>query len=370
MPIRSKLLGILLAALTGVALLVGAGPQPASAVSAGGPVIAAAGNIACDPNNPSFHNLVGSPTACRMKYVSDLLLNAGGAPAYRAILPLGDDQYVCGGLSAYQRSYGPTWGRAAARSYPVTGDKDYRSTANAPQGTDCSVPPGRAAGFFHYFPDLVPSPAPGYLGVGSASDTIGAGDYYSFDLPRACVPGTGVPCWHLVALNFNCRKAPGCTPGTKEYNWLASDLAAHPNTDYPCTLVYWHVPMFSSGAHNASLPGGIDPTYRDWWKLLYADGVDIVLNAHEHDYERFAPMDPTGKADPAAGIREFVVGTGGASHVRFPSAARLATSQASNDNTFGILTLQLHTGGYDWHFIPAAGSGTFTDASTVPTACH
>jgi hypothetical protein len=368
MVMRSKRLWAVVVGITGWALLIATSRLTASAASGDGPVIAAAGNIACDPNNPAFNGLAGSSTACRMLDVSDLLLRSDGSQAYRAVLSLGDNQYVCGGLTAYQRSYDPTWGRAATRTYPVTGDKDYRSSANAPTGTDCSDPPGDASGFFSYFDGLVPSPAPGYLGP--ASDPMGAGGYYSFDLPRGCTPGVGSPCWHVIALNSNCRKAPGCTPGTTQYSWLSNDLTTHPESSYPCTLVYWHVPRFSSGAHNAALAGGIDPTYLSWWKLLYAKGADVILNAHEHDYERFAPMDPAGNPDAAAGIREWVVGTGGASHARFPSAARLPTSQASNDNTFGILTLQLHTDSYDWRFVPAEGTGSFTDASSSPSSCH
>jgi hypothetical protein len=157
-------------------------------------------------------------------------------------------------------------------------------------------------------------------------------------------------------------KAPGCVPGTTQYDWLAADLAAHPDASYPCTLAFWHWPRFSSGAH------GSDASFDAIWRLLYADGVDVVLNAHEHDYERFARLDPDGLPD-GKGIREFVVGTGGASHVHFPTVHRLAGSQASSDDTFGILTLTLHLNGYDWRFRPEPGR-TFRDASTTPTTCH
>ena len=334
-----------------------AGSKTIVHVSPTDPIIAAAGNIACDPNNPAFNGGAGTASACRMRYVSNLLLKKGGVPRYRLVLGLGDMQYVCGGLAAYRQSYGPTWGRVLSVTRPVVGDKDYRSTANAPGGTDCTDPPGHAAGFFGYF-----GPTKPYL-LTNAGSVAGSGAFYSFNFPRGCTPGPGKRCWHLIALNGNCRKAPGCVPGTDQYDWLQSDLTAHPNLRYRCTIAFWHWPRFTSGKH------GNDPTYDPIWRLLYARGVDIVLNAHDHDYERFAPQNPNGVADLAKGIREFVVGTGGESHVRFPTAARLPTSRASNALTFGILTLTLHTNGYDWRFIHAAG-GTFTDASIAPTPCH
>jgi acid phosphatase type 7 len=297
---------------------------------------------------------VGTKTQCRMRYVSDLLLNPDGSAKYPTTLALGDTQYICGGLSAFQQSYGPTWGRVFDTTRPVIGDKDYRSTANAPKGTGCSVPPGRAEGFFSYFGSKP------YIQHGA---TVGSGIYYSFNVPDGCTPDGIDPCWHVIAINGNCVKAPGCTPGTPEYDWIANDLATYPNSTYPCTLAYWHFPRFSSGKH------GSDPTYDALWRLLYQNGVEVVLNAHEHTYERFAPQSPTGVADPTNGIREFVVGTGGYGLVRFPSSRRIANSQASSDQTFGILTLTLHLDGYDWRFIPQAGQ-TFTDASTTSTSCH
>lgn len=318
------------------------------------PVVAAAGNIACDPANPAFQGGHGTSTACRMRAVSSLLLRADRVtPRYRTVLALGDTQYTCGGLSAFHRSYGPTWGRVYDETRPVVGDKDYRTTKNAPGSTGCTDPPGRAAGFFAYF-DALNGPEPG--------PTPGSGAYYSFNVPDGCIPDGVSPCWHFIALNGNCAKAPGCDPGTDQYDWLANDLATYPNSAYSCALAFWHQPRFSSGVH------GSEPAYDAVWRLLYASGVEVVLNAHEHVYERFGQQNPDGLPD-AQGIREFVVGTGGASHVRFPSPRRLPTSQVSNSRTFGILALTLHVNGYDWRFRPEPGH-TFTDASLDPTPCH
>ncbi len=345
---------ICLAVCVAAGLLAAASPGMATVhVKKGDPVIAAAGNIACDPTNPSFHGGRGTKQGCRMRAVSNLLLRPHGRPRYRTVLALGDTQYTCGGLSAFRQSYRPSWGRVFSVTRPIVGDKDYRTTASAPGATGCSPPPGAAAGFFSYFGSKP------YVHTGS---TPGSGAYYSFDVPSGCSPRGVHPCWHFIALNGNCNKAIGCVPGTEQYDWLAADLAAHPNTSYGCTLAFWHQPRFSSGVH------GSNAAYDAIWRLLYRKKVDVVLNAHEHVYERFARQDPDGRADPN-GIREFIVGTGGASHVRFPTGARLPTSQASNAKTFGILTLRLHRDGYDWRFIPAAG-GRFTDASTVPTPCH
>jgi hypothetical protein len=289
-----------------------------------------------------------------------------GKPRYDAVLALGDDQYTCGGLSAYRRSYRPTWGRVASATYPVVGDKDYRTTANAPGATGCTDPPGRAHGFFRYFTGVVPAPAPGYRPP--ASDATGAGGYYGFEIPRGCTPGGGRVCWHVIALNGNCRKAPGCSRGTAEYGWLRRDLARRPNGMYPCTIAFWHWPTFSSGSHNVGFRHGRDPEYVEWWRLLDRAGVDVVLAAHDHDYERFAPQDARGRF-ARDGIREWVVGTGGASHVRFPSSRRLPLSRASDDRTFGVLALRLHPTSYAWRFVPERRHG-FTDASRSSVRCR
>ena len=126
-----------------------------------------------------------------------------------------------------------------------------------------------------------------------------------------------------------------------------------------CTLAYWHHPRFSGGEH------GNEPQYDAFWRDLYAARADVVLNGHDHDYERFAPQDPAGAADPAGGIREFVVGTGGKNHYKFITVA--ANSQARNESTFGILSLTLRPTGYDWRFVPEPGK-TFTDSGSA--TCH
>jgi hypothetical protein len=162
--------------------------------------------------------------------------------------------------------------------------------------------------------------------------------------------------WHVIALNSNCSNAGGCSPTTPQGRWLAADLAAHPNA---CTLAYWHIPLFSSGGRAASNSSTM-------WTALYNAGADVVLNGHDHIYERFAPQTAAGVRDDARGLREFIVGTGGANHTTLVGVA--PNSEVRNDNTFGILKLTLHANSYDWQFVPAPGTGTFTDSGSQ--ACH
>jgi hypothetical protein len=137
---------------------------------------------------------------------------------------------------------------------------------------------------------------------------------------------------------------------------LKADLAAHRNA---CTLAYWHHPRFSSGKH------GSDLAYDAFWKDLYAAKAEIVLNGHDHTYERFAPQSPDGRTDAKRGIREFVVGTGGKNHYSFESIQ--PNSEVRNADTYGVLKLTLHSKSYDWRFVPEKGK-TFTDSGNG--SCH
>src|SRR6476619_5001557 len=212
------------------------------ALAASDPVIAAAGDIACDPTNSSFNNGNGTSGSCRPKYTSDLLVNAGLA----AVLPLGDNQYYCGGYQAYVQSYNLSWGRVKSITRPVVGNHEYLTSG----GTDCNSGNSGAAGYFNYF--------------GSAAGNPGQG-YYSYDIGS----------WHLIALNSNCSSAGGCGSSSPQGQWLAADLAAHTNF---CTLAYWHIPLFSSGGRASS-------NMKSIWQTLYDNNVDLVLSGHDHIYE-------------------------------------------------------------------------------------
>jgi hypothetical protein len=284
------------------------------------PVVAAAGDIACDPSDPSFGGDLS--TECQQRATSDLLVGGG----FANVLPLGDNQYECGGFNAYLQSYDPTWGRVKSITRPVPGNHEYQTSG----GTDCD-PGGNASGYFTYF--------------GSAAGPPGEG-YYSFDVGE----------WHVIALNSNCSAVAGCDYGSPQEEWLRADLQSHSNA---CTLAYWHHPRFTSGSV------GDDSSVAAFWEDLQSSGVDVVLNGHAHGYERFAPQDGAANYDPARGMREFVIGTGGDDFHAFAISKPL--SETREDDTFGVLTLTLHSTGYDWRFLPVVGR-SFADSGS--TSCH
>ncbi len=220
------------------------------------------------------------------------------------VAALGDLAYEDGTAAEFANCYARAWGRAYARTRPAPGNHEYQT-------------PG-AAGYFGYWGSIAGDPAKGY---------------YSYDLGFI----------------------GGCGAGSAQETWLRADLTAHPAR---CTLAYWHHPRFSGG-----FVGG-DAMLAPIWQALYANNADLVLTAHAHNYQRFAPMTAAGILDRSRGIREFVVGTGGASH---HPGGQVANLEVFNDTTYGVIKLTLRTTGYDWQFVPVAG-GTFTDSGS--TACH
>jgi hypothetical protein len=279
------------------------------------PVIAAAGDIACDPNDPGYNGGNGTAIRCRQRATSDLLVGAGLA----AVLPLGDIQYDAPTPENIAAVYNPTWGRVKSISRPVLGNHD-----------------GSGLHYFNYFNGRGVSNGPaGPRGRG----------YYSFD----------VGAWHLIALNSNCGMV-SCGAGSIQEKWLRADLAAHPTA---CTLAYWHAPRYSSGAD------GSHTTLSAWWTALNQAGAEIVLSGHSHNYERFAPKDAQGKVSPG-GVRQFVVGSGGA-FMTGGGTPRVSGSEVWQNTTFGVLKLTLHPTSYDWRFQPISGR-TWTDAGSGQ--CH
>ena len=310
-----------------------AGAPPHAAVAPRPVVIGAAGDVAC-ASEPAPSD---RPDSCQYDDTADLL------DGLTAVLVLGDSQYESGDYDAYVKYYGPTWGRYRTRTFPAPGNHEYTEDPNA-------VPNG----YFRYFGDRVRGP-----------DGLG---YYSFDLPTGCAPGRGV-CWHVIALSSElCFAGGGCGPaadptdpgpGNRMYRWLRRDLLSHPNADYPCTLAFWHHPLFSISDGSGATPGT-----RPLWQLLYEARADVVLNGHSHNYQRWVPQDPFGTSDPARGIREFVAGTGGASKYPFQVGSAPNLAAAQND-AFGIVRLVLHRASYSWTWVPAAGQPSgFTDGGT------
>jgi len=231
------------------------------------------------------------------------------------VFAAGDLAYPTGTATQFRDCYGRTWGRWRLRTSPAPGNHEYRTAGAAP--------------YFAYF--------------GARAGSAGRG-WYAYDM------GT----WRIYTLNANCDMVD-CAADSEQVRWLTADLAANPRA---CVAAVWHQPLFSSGNHGGSA------TVRPLWDALAAADADVVLNGHDHDYERFDPQTATGAADPA-GIREFVVGTGGGTLRSFKTIS--ANSAVRNAGTFGVLRLTLRAGGYDWLFVPASG-GTFTDSGSAD--CH
>ena len=292
----------------------------------GDPLVAAAGDIACDPGSERFATGLGTSDACHMLQTSDLLMKMD----LSAVLPLGDLQYEDGTLDKFQRSFAPTWGRLKPLMRPTVGNHEYRD-------------PG-AAGYFDYF-----------NGPGAAAGPAGPRDkgYYSYELGN----------WHVVTLNSQCSHptadnpySADCRAGSTQEQWLRADLAAHPSR---CTLATWHHPWFSSGV--AGVNGAVQPLVR----ALHEGGADVLLTGHDHGYERFAPIDGDANRDGERGVRQFVAGTGGKSHGELD--APQPHSEVREKSTFGVLALTLRPRGYLWEYVPETGAG-FTDAGA--NACH
>ncbi len=317
--------GAAIATLFTLSYLVVAPAVSRPVAAAGDPVIAAAGDIACDPLDSGFNNGNGTTSRCAEKATSDLIVGHG----YSAVLSLGDNQYYCGSLSAYDQVYDNTWGRVKSITYPVPGNHEYLTHAGSTPATGCDQSNLNGAGYYGYFGAAAGSPRSGY---------------YSFDIGA----------WHLIALNTNCTPIGGCGATSPQGKWLVADLAAHSNQ---CVLAYWHIPLFSSG-------GRANNNSQFFWNALYAAHADVVLNGHDHIYERFAPQTPAGVADPTNGILQITAGTGGADHTSIASVA--ANSVVRNTNSFGILALTLHPSSYSWSFVHATGS--LTDSGSA--SCH
>jgi 3',5'-cyclic AMP phosphodiesterase CpdA len=278
-------------------------PPPPPGIT--GPTLAAAGDIACPPSM--------SPSRAGCRQADTAAVVRGLDPD--VVAALGDLQYDRGELSNFRRAYDPTWGRFKARTRPAPGNHEYAT-------------PG-GAGYFTYW--------------GSRAGRRGRG-WYSYDV------GT----WHVVVLNSNCSKV-GCAPGSVQERWLRADLRAHPAR---CTLAYWHHPRFSSGLH------GNDSSVAPLWRALYDARADVILNGHDHSYERFAQQTPTAHAS-TNGIVEFVVGTGGVNN--YPIVRRRPNSVIRRSFVFGVLELTLGEGEYGWRFVSVPGL-TFTDGGTA--RCH
>ena len=254
-------------------------------------------------------NVIDSATAALVQEVLDY-------DATAIAFTVGDNVYPDGGPTYFNDCYEPTWGAFKGRTRPGIGNHEFYNN------------PG-AAGYFEYF--------------GSQAGPAGRG-WYRFNV------GT----WKIYSLTSECSAQSACY--RKQLRWLKADLRNKPRG---CVMAFWHRPLFSTGEHGDSV------RMRKVFAALYDAGAELVVNGHDHGYQRFKPVDSLGVEDAANGVREIVAATGGAALYPFTSDNSLV---AVRDNTsHGVLRLDLAPGSYNWEFLPVAGD-TFTDSGTAD--CH
>jgi hypothetical protein len=237
-----------------------------------------------------------------------------GESSNSSVITIGDHTYPNGTAQEFSDCYAPTWGRFKQKTFPAPGNHDYLTPL--------------AAGYFDYFGERA---GPARRG------------YYSFDVAG----------WHVISLNSNIAD----DNGADQLKWLREDLAANKSQ---CTIAYWHHPLYTSSLR------GPYKWMRPAWKILQEAGADIVLTAHDHHYERFAPQDAEGNVDPSRGMRQFLIGSGGVNLSGVTDPPR-PNSEVQITRNFGVLRLDLQQGKYAWEFVPAAGSDA-RDSGTG--SCH
>jgi len=270
-------------------------PAAGPTARAGGATLVAAGDVACVPD------IEVTDQQCRQEATADLVESLSPD----AVLVLGDTAYEEVTVDSL-KSYDASWGRFLDKTHAVVGNHEYYG-----DGPDA---------YWNYF--------------GDRAGTHGEG-WYSFDV------GT----WHVVILNSECEHV-GCDADSDQGEWLAADLAESPAR---CTLAAFHRPRFSSGDE-----WGDDESVSGFWQVLQDAGVDVVLNGHEHSYERFAPQRDSGRATAEEGMAEFVVGTGGRNLRGFKDTK--PNSEVRWNDSFGVLGLTLYADGYDWRFHGTPGT--------------
>ncbi len=233
------------------------------------------------------------------------------------VFTTGDNAYPDGSAEDFSDCYHPSWGRHRERTRPAPGNHEYYTDDGA--------------GYFGYFGDAAGPARKGWY-------SYAHGD------------------WHVVVLNSECHAVDGCEAGSEQERWLRAELAANPAR---CTLAVWHSPLFSSGKH------GGDTDVEPFWRALYDDGAEVVLNGHDHHYERFALQTPDGERDDGRGIRQFVVGTGGG--YLYDVGSLEENSQFGVDDTFGVLRLRLWPDRYEWAFLRVDGGEALDSGEAV---CH
>jgi hypothetical protein len=246
------------------------------------------------------------------RIVDSVLAVDSAAGVETAVFTLGDNAYPSGssGVDGYfPRCFSPSWGtkRIMSAIHPSPGNHDYDSGSGDP--------------YFRYFGDRA-----GAHGKG----------YYSYDVAG----------WHMISLNSELYFSRGSPAEARaQEDWLRADIAAHPAL---CTIAYFHRPLFTSGVD------GPTPEVRSLWKILYDGGVDLVLNGHDHDYERFLPQTYEGVVDSTRGITQIIAGTGGGT-LRVMRLPLIRNSAYVVHGRYGVLKLTLGTGQYRRAFLDTDG---------------
>jgi hypothetical protein len=276
--------------------------------------LVAAGDIACEPGVPL------GPTRCRHAYTAQLVQ----ALDPDVVATLGDAQYEDGKLATYLSSYHPTWGAFRSITRPALGNHEYAPRADR----------RRAPGHFAYF-GRAAGPRRGY---------------YTYRLAG----------WRIVVLNSGAldfaKRSPAlrndcfpvsCARRSRQVRWLRRVMRGL--TPNRCVLAYWHHARYSS-----TRPGP-SPELRHVYRALYEGGAELAVTAHSHSYERFAPMDAAGRRR-RAGVRQFVVGTGGAGRIRAPRRVRAGSIHYDRSGALGVLDLSLRPGRYAFRFVREDGT--------------
>jgi hypothetical protein len=245
------------------------------------------------------------------KMVDSMLRADSVAKVPVEVFTLGDNAYPDGSASNFALCFTPSWGDTAKRImkkiHPAVGNHEYVTTGSSP--------------YYQYF--------------GSRAGPNSKG-YYSYDVGE----------WHVIVVNSEIVVAGFTLAEQKaQEDWLRTDLKG---TQKPCTMAYWHHPRFSSGWH------GSDVSLRSIWQILFDGGASLVMNGHDHEYERFLPQTPAGVLDTINGIAEYVVGTGGGD-LRGFAAKRVANSASQIQGYYGVLKLTLGKGEYRSAFVDVGG---------------
>ena len=278
-------------------------------------VVAAAGPVSAEPRIVLVAGDIAKGTAASGEEQTARLVERRKG----LVMTVGDNAYEDGTLAEFYEHYEPTWGRFMNRTRPTPGNHDYYS-------------PG-AQGYFDYF------------GWRAGPRRRG---YYSLKQGN----------WWIYALDSEvCETDVGCGPGSPQYRWLKRKLA---KDNAFCSMAVFHTPLYSSGMH------GNEPRVRPLVKLLYKAGAELIVNGHEHDYERFAPARPWGKTDWKKGVQQIIVGTGGAP-LRARGPKKVTHSRVFSAKAWGVLKLGLSRKSYTWKFLPVEGE-TFTDKGE--RRCH